>query len=486
MMTLAFVKMNAQLVSGTKFPENIKTTDIKGNEFDLFKELEAGKSVIIDVFATWCGPCWGFHQSHYLENLYQELGPTGTNQIRVVAIEADSRTPLDHIYMQVTGTSTVPSSLGNWTEGISYPLINSADYNTMMKIEFFPTLYIIRPDRTVMEIGDFRGNDAVWRKALLPQGEKDVIFTGTLDDKTFCSTTVFAQKPTIINMGTTEINTVDVDLKINDNSKPAKLTKKIGVFETGDIPFSNTTINTSSDIVVSIDAVDGVADITDNSSVLSATYLKPVLKKKGIIVKFVTDFYPGELSWKLRDNKNRTLLTQFYNPGPLAEGGGGDDANKEFVYEVPIENVDINCLTLVVTDSYGDGAPYFGENDPVPGVSFLDSDNTEIKPYFPSDLQFTTSKSIFSSVDFTSDLEDAEFVESLNVFPNPVSDLLTIDMKIKSGTDYSVFITDLMGKTIANLPYNSTYLDVSTFNSGVYFINVKTTNGVYAHKFTKI
>lgn len=484
---LSFSASYAQLVSGTKFPSNIVATDIKGGQFDLFKELDAGRSVVIDVFATWCGPCWSFHQTHYIEDLYQELGPNGTNQITVVAIEADSRTPESHLYEEVAGTSTVPSSLGNWTEGVSYQFIESAAFNTTMNIAFFPTLYIIRPDRTVLEVGALRGNDAVWRKALLPAGEKDVIFTTTLDDKTFCTTSVFAQKPTIINVGTTEINTVDVDLYINGVVKPASLSKAIGIFQTGDIPFSNTTINSTTEIEVKIDAVDGVADVADDYSSLKASILKPVVNQDGIVVKFVTDFYPGEISWKLRDNKNRTLHTQTYVAGPLAEGGGGDDANKEFVYEIPIVNKDITCLTLAITDSFGDGFPYAGEASPTPGVSILAKDGTTVlKPFFSSDYNFTTSKSIFASADFTSSLEDAEFVESLNIYPNPATDILNVDMKIKEGTQYSVFMTDLMGKVIGNVANNATFINVSTLSSGVYFVNVKTSEGVYAHKFTKI
>ena len=142
-LAISFSASFAQLESGTKFPGNIVATDINGEQFDLFKELDAGKSVVIDVFATWCGPCWSFHQTHYLEKLYAELGPAGANKITVVAIEADSRTPEGHLYQAVAATATVPSSLGDWTKDISYQFIQSAEFNSTMNIAFFPTLYII-------------------------------------------------------------------------------------------------------------------------------------------------------------------------------------------------------------------------------------------------------------------------------------------------------------------------------------------------------
>jgi hypothetical protein len=66
--------------------------------------------VVIDVSATWCGPCWSFHNAGVLKELHKTLGPDGADKIRVYAIEADSRTPFDHLFAQVAGTSAVPSS----------------------------------------------------------------------------------------------------------------------------------------------------------------------------------------------------------------------------------------------------------------------------------------------------------------------------------------------------------------------------------------
>lgn len=87
----------AQIVNGEKLTENIVATDLNGNTVDIFADLDAGKTVVLDVFATWCGPCWGFHQSGFLKQLNSTFGPTGSDQIRVYAIEADNTTPLSDI-----------------------------------------------------------------------------------------------------------------------------------------------------------------------------------------------------------------------------------------------------------------------------------------------------------------------------------------------------------------------------------------------------
>ncbi len=477
--------LQAQIESGTKLASNIKTKDIKGNNVDIFADLDAGKTVIIDVFATWCAPCWAFHNSGIFKELYATYGPTGTDQIRAYGLEADPTTPLNHLFQAVNSN---PSSIGDWTKGVDYPIINDHTYNDLLKIDFFPTLYVIRPDRTVLEVGNSLYDINFWKKAILPNNDKDAIFISSLSDRTFCKTTIFAQRPTIINMGNTEINSINASISYNGEESLVSFNNTLGVFKKATLNFGNKTLDASTEVKMKIEDIDDVKITDSEYNELTAYLLRPTSTEKQFTVLFTTDFYPSETSWDIKDNKNRVVFNQpNYRAGNADQyGGGGPDANKEFRYDITIPNDDVDCLTLTIRDSYQDGFYNFAGSDPFPGVVFLNDKGEVIKPKFISDFDFKATNRIYMNIDFTTGLEEQPFVQGLKVYPNPVGDILNVDLQINDDVDYQLFITDIMGKQVSDISLNANFINVSSLTSGMYFLNVRTKDGIYAHKFNKI
>ena len=133
--------------------------DLDGTSHNLYSLLDDGYTVFIDFSAIWCPPCWGYHTSGALEDLYMNHGPAGypnvsantTDDVMVFFIEGDGGSLAE---LQGGGNSQ-----GDWITGTPYPILptysgsNSAQVTQDYQIGYWPTVYQICPDRIVTECG---------------------------------------------------------------------------------------------------------------------------------------------------------------------------------------------------------------------------------------------------------------------------------------------------------------------------------------------
>jgi hypothetical protein len=146
-----------QFVNGTIMP-NWTMKDMNGKSWDLYTLLNEGKSVVLDMSATWCGPCWNYHNGHQLKTFYEQYGPTGTiakDKAMVFLFEVDCGTN-DACITNVSGCTG--STQGNWTTNTTYPILNPAkpscgDITKPYQVPGYPNVYMVCPDKKGYKLG---------------------------------------------------------------------------------------------------------------------------------------------------------------------------------------------------------------------------------------------------------------------------------------------------------------------------------------------
>ncbi len=131
---------SAQIANGTQAPD-FTLTDQFGFTHTMSNYTSAGKVVILDISAVWCGPCWNYHNGHALKEVFESFGPDGTNTIMPLYVEGDPTTAASDL-------GGGGSSVGDWLDGTPYPMMDDASGNVASdyQISGYPTVMGICPD----------------------------------------------------------------------------------------------------------------------------------------------------------------------------------------------------------------------------------------------------------------------------------------------------------------------------------------------------
>jgi len=262
--------------------------------------------------------------------------------------------------------------------------------------------------------------------------------------------------------------------------------QQIPVFSNVTIPIPTIVgLNESTEFEVTLTGANGEMFSEANRLSFKSSYLRPVLNDNTYKIKFTTDLYPGQTSWQLIDNKNNVIMSQSYRAGNSSNGAGGEDANKMFTYDVSLPTEDISCIRLIITDGANNGMQFFNAaSQPTPGVEILKNDGTVIKPVLNSDYSFTNNRTIFTRFEKTSSADDI-LASGFSVSPNPASDLVYIKSSFDMVKDYTLFVTDVMGRQLTPHLPNVSFVDVQSFVPGLYFVQIITKEGSASFPFYK-
>jgi hypothetical protein len=486
---LAGLSANAQLTNGsiatnftvTAYQSALSTEGLNNDgTYTLYDYLDAGYTVIMDVSATWCNPCWNYHTSNALEDLYYNHGPAGfpgvspttTDDVMVIWVEGDGTTA-DATMLDGSGTP------GNWinptgSAEVPFPMANPAQalanqINNDYAIGYFPTIYKICPNRVVTEVGQQNAANLYTSVGSCPAPASqpaDAAMLQYLAGTEICPGAAYVPSVKIQNNGLSNLTDATVTITLNGNTvSTGTFSGNLATYEVATVTCSAIAAPAAGALVATVTTTGDAS--ASNGSVNATLAIAPTATASNATVKVSTDAYGSELTWNIKNSANVTV----------ASGGPYADQSSAGAYpqaDVNFTLVSNECYTINLMDSYGDGFDSgYGDGSfkvQVNGVDLV------VAPSWATDA---LQKKMASG---TLSLEE-ESIAGFNVYPNPASDLVNVAFNANGG-DYTVSIVDVTGrilvtKTITTVKGDQTVeLPVAGLAAGNYMVTLRTVGGV--------
>ncbi|WP_179375658.1 T9SS type A sorting domain-containing protein [Winogradskyella wichelsiae] len=189
-----------------------------------------------------------------------------------------------------------------------------------------------------------------------------------------------------------------------------------------------------------------------------------------LTLDILTDQYGDETSWELLDSSGATVSN-----GPLIDYDSST-GNQEII---TITNFN-ECYTFTIYDEYGDGiCCTYGSGS----YSLTDENGNTII----SGGEFGSSESVTFRIEDPLSINEFNLNNLISLYPNPTTNILNVDLtNLNEDVDYQIFNT--LGQSIqkGNLDSNnSNVLNLSSYQSGMYFIKLSTASGSMTQKLIK-
>jgi hypothetical protein len=464
----------AQLPNGSIAP-NFTGTDINGVSYTLYDLLDQGKTVVMDVSATWCGPCWNYHQSNALENTWAQYGPNGTNEIVVLFIEGDPSTNL--ACLQGNETNCNSSTQGNWIEDTPYPIIDDASIGDLYEISYFPTIFAICPNRRLIEINQVGPADfaAFAQNCPEAQGANNGgvlgLSTGINSDY-YCGPTTLRPKAEFQNLGSQTITSAKFTLAINGNAVQEKTwTGNVETYELAIVEFDAYDLVSDEivDLSATITEINGVADdapINDYIGTLLVPNLN-VIEENRVRFDLLCDAKPEQTRWEFR-GPNGEVLYSGGNPNaqpgaqtPNLSGGYNPNQFIKDTFLLPAPG----CYEFYIVDDRGNGLTFGSYYKLMMMDGSLLIENS---PFGAAHSDWIKAENIATSAPITFDLS-----QHLDIYPNPTNGSAIVTWSNLNFAPTMVKVTDFMGRILEIKQISSDK------NGSIRILDGKKTPGLY-------
>jgi hypothetical protein len=492
------LRLYGQLANGSIAPD-FNVQDINGQYRHLYEWLDQDKIVLLEVSATWCPPCWAYHNSHAMENFYTMHGPAGDNKARVFFVEGDPQTNVACLYGP-GGCNNYTT--GDWVTGTTYPVIDNADIADSFHTTYYPTIFVICPNRKTYTVGQLSAID-LWDKAALCPVKNGNNNAGIFEYdagsplREICDTLMLGPHFTLTNLGLNALNAAEISLEWKGGiiqtiqwtgNLPLYGEAKISFNQypvTGDGGILKTTIKT---INGGIPDEDFSNNVRNDSFSGSETFTKPK-----VLLKIRTDSYGAETYWELRDatgnvldhggnenvgpNGGGSLIDA--NPGPGAYGNG-------VLIKDTLTLPGAGCYSLHFVDAYGDGICCgFGN-----GYYKLYNIDNPVVPIITGGEFGAYDDRAFGALGLPTATNDLPAAPDPDLFPNPAASLVHIYFDLASEARVSGWIANSMGQLVRQIEATDAApgeqhweISVENLPNGLYFFQLTVNNQHVSKKF---
>lgn len=488
---------SAQLPSGSIAPDFV-TKDLNGQSWRLYDLLDQGKIVVLEVSATWCAPCWAYHNGHAMHTFYEQHGPKGDDRARVLFIEGDPKTNVNCLTGPAGCNDFTP---GNWVAGTPFPVINDDSIAKAYQVEYFPTIFVVCPNRKIFEVGQWNAAE-LWEQAQtcpVASGEHNAgifEFSAGTSFQEICANLEVSPAFSLINLGSEALTQATLALEWNNSTvQTIEWNGYLEVYEEAKIAFDALTLTDSGQLAARLSAVNNKPADDDPANNIGAKNFSAAknFNNLKVLLRIKTDQYGAETYWELRDLQGKVLETggnKAVGPGgggmftgiPDGPGAYNDNALIRDTLDLP----EPGCYSIHFVDYYGDGMCCDYGN----GYYRLYDLSDPLTPILTGGDFRAYDDRVFSAGLATATGEAARPAVSLHLFPNPASRFLQADFSLAEGAFVSIDLVNILGQNVwaesaAYRPSgeHSKNMEVSQLPEGVYWLRLSVNGRVHARKF---
>lgn len=447
------------LAQGTN--QSWTATDIDGNTIDIQALLNAGKTVLVDISAHWCGPCWDWHKTEVMNRAWEEFGPNGTGDLEVIWLDGDG----DSDMALLNGG---PGSAGNWLSNSPFTVIgpNGQGNSVANNYNFpgYPTLFMHCPganEGVVINRAHFDTFMTNWYNSCtgaFTNGAHDATLYGHHGDVKVCP----GQGPYVemVNMGSSALTSATVELKDQNGAvlESQQWLGNLAGFESALVQFATPVPGWAAFECV-VTNPNGMTDANPAGDSEWIAFVESAQTGINVTIEITTDYAGYETGWTLKDASG--AIVDQVAAGTYAN-------NTLYTYPQTLNNGE--CYAFEITDTNRDGLQGIGlfrvYKTANPSIVFFQGGAFASSDLVP-----------FQAVSNVS-VNEVNASSELLLFPNPSTGIVHVQLNTSSAANADIQIYDLLGELVLRRTVNfasaesNEVIDLNAQKNGVYIFSI--------------